>query len=109
MNHADIAQALLQLTGSLKPSGHTTASDLEQARTALAQTLLHGIEPAQLISGSLPASTRSAIHSAVFDDTIHARIHALTTSVVEAREPAAATTQLAYLSSLPCASTSAPL
>jgi hypothetical protein len=109
MNHADIAQALLQLTGSLKPSGYTTPSDLEQARAALIQTLLHGIAPAQLIFGSVPGrSMSSVIHSAVFDDTTHSQIHALTTTVVEAHDPATATTQLAYLSSLSSASTSAP-
>jgi hypothetical protein len=109
MNQADIAQALVQLTGSLKPAGYTTASDLEQARTALAQTLLHGIAADQLISKPFPGAVKSsAIHAAVFDDATHSHIQGLAASVLAAHKPGAAPTQLAYLHSLSSASTSAP-
>ncbi len=103
------AQALLQLTGSLKPSGYTTASDLEQARTALAQTLLHGIAPDQLSSGAVPGTVKSpAIHSAVFGDSTHSQIQAVAKAVIDAHEPTTVPTQFAYLHSLSSAGTSAP-
>jgi hypothetical protein len=100
MNHAEIAQALLQLTGSLKPSGYTTSSDLEDARKALAQTLLHGIAPDQLISRPLPGTAKSpAIYSTVLDDTTQLKTQTLATAVAQAHTLDAAPTQLAYLSS----------
>lgn len=109
MNSADIAQALLQLTGSLQPAGYMTASDLEQARTVLAQTLLHGIAVDQLISKPLPDTARSlAIHTAVFNDATHSQIQGLAATVVAAHQPTAAPTQLAYLQTLSGASNSAP-
>jgi hypothetical protein len=109
MNETEIAQALLQITGSLKPVSSATASDLEEGRTALAQTLLHGIAPEQLLSQPIAgAANLTAAHAAIFDEAVHSPIQALATAVLAAQKPAAATTQLAYLTSLSAASTSAP-
>jgi hypothetical protein len=109
MNETDIAQVLLQTTGSLKPVSFTTATDLEEARTALAQTLLHGIAPEQLISKPVAGVAKpTAIHAAVFDDKVHSQIQQLASNVVAAHDPAVAPIQLAYLSSLSAPGTSAP-
>lgn len=109
MNEADIAQALLQITGSLKPASFTTASDLEQARTALAQTLLHGIAPDLLIAKPAAGAVKpAAVHSAIFDDSIHSQIQGLASTVLAAHDPAAPPTRLAYLSSLTSATSSTP-
>ncbi|MFL6313346.1 MAG: hypothetical protein ACJ71W_14690 [Terriglobales bacterium] len=109
MNETDITQTLMQLTGALKPAGYATASDLEQARTALAQSLLHGIAPTQLISKPLSGAAKpSATHAAIFDDATHSQIRGLATAVVAAHNSATAATQLAYLTSLSSGSTFAP-
>jgi len=109
MTHADIAQALLQVTGSLKPAGYATAADLEQARTALAQTLLHGIAPDVIVSKPVAGAAKPpAIYTAIFDDSVHLQIQGLASAVLAAHNPAAAPTQLAYLSSLSAPSSSAP-
>jgi hypothetical protein len=107
---ADIAEALLQLTGSLSPVGPATTSDLEQARTALAQTLMHGVTASQLISKPLAEAVKPpTIHAAVFDDATHSQIQSLARAVVAAYKPAAAPTQLAYLHSLSSASAAVPV
>jgi hypothetical protein len=109
MKHADITQALLQLTGSLKPVGSTTAADLEQARTALAQTLLHGIASDQISSATLPSAAKApSISTAVFDDAIRSQIQELATAILATHKPAAGPTQLAYLSPFPSPGASAP-
>lgn len=109
MNETEIAQALSRITGSLKPASFTTTSDLEEARTALAQTLLHGIAPELLIARPVAEAVKPpAIHSAVFDDATHSQIQGLAAAVFAAHDPATPPTQLAYLSSLSAPSTSAP-
>jgi len=45
MNQADIAQALIQLTGSLKPVGATTASDAQSDMPYFASALLGHSHP----------------------------------------------------------------
>jgi hypothetical protein len=110
MNQADIAQALIQLTGSLKPVGATTASDLEQARTVLGKTLLQGMATDQLFSGSLPGPAKSqAIHAGLFNDTSHSEIQTVANTVLAAHDPGTTPTQLAYLSSISSARASAPV
>jgi hypothetical protein len=108
MNQAEITQVLLEFTGSLKPTGPATVSDLEQARTAIAQTLLHGITPAQIISEPLGGAKSSAIRGAIFDHATQSQIQKLTATVLAAHKPAAAPAQLAYLTSFSSAATSAP-
>ena len=109
MNETAIAQVLLQTTGSLKPASFTTVADLEETRTILAQTLLHGIAPEQLISKPATGAAKPAVvHAATFDDTVQSQIQKLATSVLAGHDPAATPTQLAYLSSLAAPSTSAP-
>ncbi len=109
MNETVVAQVLVQTTGSLKPASFTTVADLEEARTILAQTLLHGIAPALLIAKPVAGATEpTAVHAAVFDDTVHSEIQKLTANVVAAHDPAAAPAQLGYLSSLSAPSGAAP-
>ena len=108
MTQADITQTLMQLTGALTPTGGATASDLEQARMALAQTLLHGIAAAQLISESQPAARTSQIRAAVFDESIRSHVRQLVDSALAAQGAGKAPTELAYLTSLSPATTSAP-
>src|ERR1039457_525479 len=109
MNETVIAQVLLQTTGSLKPTSFTTVADLEETRTVLAQTLLHGIAPEQLLSKPVAGAAKPVVvHAAIFDDTVHSQIQKLATIVLAAHDPAVAPTQLAYLSSLSAPSASAP-
>ena len=59
MTQADITQALMQLTRALTPTGGATASDLEQARMALARTCFSGLPPhSSLLSHSSGKGTR---------------------------------------------------
>ena len=109
MNETVIAQVLLQTTGALKPASFTTVADLEETRTLLAQTMLHGIAPEELISKPVAGAAKPAVvHAAIFDDTVHSQIQKLATTVLAAHDPAAAPAQLAYLSSLSAPSASAP-
>jgi hypothetical protein len=109
MKNTDITQALLQLTGSLKPVGYTTAADLEQARTALAQTLLYGIAPDQLRSATLPTEAQALpISTAVFDDATHSHIEELAAAVLAKHRPTTEPIQLAYLNVFSSGGASAP-
>lgn len=109
MDKADIALSLLQLTGTLKPTAHSSNSELEQARVALAQTLLHGVAASQLLTDSpVVQAKQSAIRAAVFDETIHSQIQELAADVLASHKPAEVPAQLAYLTSLSSATTSAP-
>ncbi|HEY2468820.1 MAG TPA: hypothetical protein VGI45_13405 [Terracidiphilus sp.] len=109
MNQADVAQVLLQTTGSLTPVSFTSASDLEEARTVLAQTLLNGITPEQLTSKAAGGIAKpTASHATIIDDSVHAQIQKLATSVFAAHSPTATPKQLAYLSSLSSPGASAP-
>lgn len=109
MNETAIAQVLLQITGSLKPASFTTSADLEEARTVLARTILRGIAPEQLVSKPVAGAAKpSVMHTAVFDDAVHARIQKLATHVLRAHDPASPPSQLGFLSSLAAPSASAP-
>ena len=109
MNEADIAQVLLQTTGSLTPVGLANATDLEEARSALVQTLLNGIRPEQLISEAASKTAKpTASHTTFFDDTVHVQIQKIASAALTAHSAAAAPKQLAYFSSLSAPGASAP-
>jgi hypothetical protein len=109
MDRADIALSLLQLTGTLKPTAHSTTSELEQARVALAQTLLHGVAASELLTEStVVRAKQSAIRAAVFDETIQSQIQKLAARILAAHKPTQAPTRLAYVTSLSSSTTSAP-
>ena len=110
MDRADIALSLLQLTGTLKPTAHSSASELEQARVALAQTLLHGVAASQVVTESpVLRAKQSGMHAAVFDETIQSQMQELAANVLAAHKPTQVPAQLAYLTSLSSATTSAPV